>query len=483
MEIDEARWWSLQRRSGETLRSALERTLRDAILSGALRAGVRLPASRRLAAALGVSRGVVTEAYDQLATQGFVIIRARSAPVVAAGVRDPIAPPAPEIDAPAPRFDLVPSEPDFHLFPLRRWMSTAQRVARECDWPTLGYRDYRGERTLREVLADRLGRTRGVIASPEQIIVTQGSTQSVDLLLRVLRGRRSMRFAVEDPSNPTHHKQVTAAGLTLVAQPTDDRGLVIDGLSADAILVTPTHQYPTGSVLSGQRRKSLVCWARATDSLIIEDDHDAEFRYGDEPIRALQGLAVDHVAHLGAVSMTLVPALRLGWLVVPDSLLEEAAHQKRLVDGFSPVLDQLTLAAFLQIGEYDQHVRRARTVYRSRRNALLEALATHLPGLEVAGDAAGLHVLLRLPAGVDDVAVAHAASERRIRVRPLSSFCLQVPRAKGLVIGYGRLHESTAMAVVRELAAIVGAHDLHSRRWATPLIRLHPSQTVATQSV
>jgi len=492
MDIDEARWWSLQRRPGETLRIALERTLRDAILSGALRGGVSLPASRRLAAALGVSRGVVTDAYDQLETQGFVVIRARAAPVVTDGARGSVARSAPEIDLPAPRYDLAPSEPDFHLFPLRRWMSTAQRVARECDWPTLGYRDYRGERALRAVLADRLGRTRGVIASPEQIIVTQGTTQSVDILLRVLRARRSPRFGVEDPSNPVRHKQVMAAALTLVAQPTDGDGLLIDGLSADAVLVTPAHQYPTGSVLSGERRRSLVRWARATNSLVIEDDHDAEFRYGAEPIRALQGLAPDHIAHLGAVSKTLVPALRLGWLVVPALLLEEAMHQKRLADGFSPVLDQLTLAAFLELGEYDRHVRKARSVYRSRRDTLLAALARNLPGLEVVGDGAGLHVLLRLPAGVDDVAVTRSASERRIRVHPLSSFYVGAPRANGLVIGYGRLHESTAMAVVRELAAIVRANmdgapragaprDLRPspRRWIAPPVQLRTAQTVA----
>lgn len=494
MEIDDARWWSLQRLPGETLRAALERTLRDAILSGTLRAGVRLPASRTLAAALGVSRGVVTDAYDQLQTQGFVVIRPRSAPTVTNRISGSIVPPAPEIGPPAlPRYDLAPWEPDFHLFPLRRWMSAAQRVARECDWPTLGYREYRGERVLRDALADRLGRTRGVIADPEQIIITQGSTQSVDLLLRVLRALRCTRFAVEDPSNPIHHKQVRANGLTLVSHPTDGAGLVVDGLRADAVLVTPAHQYPTGSVMSGERRLSLVGWAGTTDSLIIEDDHDAEFRYRDEPIRALQGLAADRVAHLGAVSMTLVPALRLGWLVVPPALLEEATRQKRLVDGFSPVLDQLTLASFLQRGEYDRHVRKARAVYRSRRDALVRALATHLPELDVTGDAAGLHVLLRLPAGIDDVAIARSAWEKRMRVRPLSSFYLRGPRANGLVIGYGRLHEASAMAVIGELAAVVrvnlqeracaGSTDAPpaaARRWAPRSAQLRLAHAAAT---
>lgn len=455
MEIDEVRWWPLQRHAGETLRAALERTLREAILSGALRAGVRLPASRKLAVELGVSRGVVTDAYDQLVSEGFVVVRPRSAPVVSDIARGSNVPAAPEAPVPSPRYDLVPWEPDVNLFPLRRWMATAQRVARGCDWLTLGYRDHRGERTLREVLADRLGRTRGVIADPQEIIVTQGATQSVDLLLRVLRARRSMRFAVEDPSNPVHHKQVTAMGLMLVSQPTDDDGLVVDRLSADAVLVTPAHQYPTGSVLSGERRRSLVSWARATDAVVIEDDYDAEFRYDHQPVRALQGLAPDRVVQLGTVSKTLAPALRLGWMTVPAELLDEAIRQKRLADSFSPALDQLTLADFLRRGDYDRHVRKARAIYRARRDRLLEALARYLPELDVAGASAGLHLLLRLPAEVDDAAIAECAWERRIRVRPLSRFYLGDPRAKGLVIGYGRLHESTVASVVRELSAIV----------------------------
>ncbi len=455
VQIDEARWWTLQPRPRETLRAALERTLHEAILSGTLRPGVRLPASRKLAQELGVSRGVVSDAYDQLETEGFVVIRPRSAPVVSTLVRGSAGLPAPELGVPAPRYDLAPWEPDVNLFPLRRWMWTAQRVARECDWLTLGYRDYRGERSLREALADRLGRTRGAIADPEQIIITQGSTQSVDLLLRVLRARRSTRLAVEDPSDPVRHKQAMMTGLTLLAQPTDDHGIVVDQLMADAVLVTPAHQYPTGSVLSGERRTSLLSWARGTDAVVIEDDHDAEFRYDHQPVRALQGLAADHVVQLGTVSKTLAPALRLGWVIVAPALVDEATRQKGLTDSFSPPLDQLTWAAFLRGGDYDRHIRKARAVYHVRRNRLLEALARFLPELEVTGAPAGLHVLLRLPATADDAAIANAAWERRIRIRPLSSFYLGVPRAKGLMIGYGRLHESSVTRAVAELAAIV----------------------------
>jgi GntR family transcriptional regulator/MocR family aminotransferase len=452
---DEQLWWSLERRPGETLRVALERTLREGILSGALRGGVRLPASRKLAQELHVSRGVVTDAYDQLASQGFLIMRPRAAPVIAAVVPSRCKPARPHDLSREPRYDLSPTTPDVRLFPLTRWLASVQRAAREGGPAVLDYREHRGERALREVLADHLGRTRGVIVDPEQILITQGAAQSMDILLRVLRARHATRFAVEDPSHPTQHMRIRSIGLTLVAQPTDAEGLVVDGLAADAVLLTPAHQFPTGSVLSGQRRRALLRWARATNALVVEDDYDAEFRYDHEPVRALQGLAPDLVAQIGTVSKTLAPALRLGWLTSPQSLVDDAEREKRLVDDFSPVLDQLTLAAFLRSGDYDRHIRRARAVYRARRSRLLEALATNLPELAVAGIAAGVHLLLHLPAHVDDAAIAARAAELRLRVPALSSFYVGRPQARGLVVGYGRLHQSAITPAVRALTAVV----------------------------
>lgn len=455
MEPNEARWWTLERQAGETLRAALERTLREAILSGALREGVRLPASRVLAHDLHVSRGVVSDAYAQLESQGFLIARPRAAPTVAAVARPDVARTALDRPTVAPRYDLTPTTPDVGLFPVDRWLAAAQRVARTVGPATLDYREPRGERTLREALADHLGRTRGVIADPEQIVVVQGTAQSVDLLLRVLRRRGASRFAVEDPSHTTQHERIEAMGLSLVPQPVDNDGLVVAGLNADAVLVTPAHQFPTGSVLSGERRRQLLAWSRATGALIVEDDYDAEFRYDRDPVPALQGLAPDQVAQLGTVSKTLAPALRLGWLVAPPALADEAAREKRLIDDFSPALDQLTLAEFLRRGDYDRHVRRARAIYRARRDMLLAALDRHLPELPVLGVAAGVHLLLQLPATVDDTAIAARAWEQRLRVPALSTFHIRPATGRGLVIGYGRLHESAVAPATRALAAII----------------------------
>jgi GntR family transcriptional regulator / MocR family aminotransferase len=455
VELDEARWLQLDRRPRETLRAGVERMLREAILDGALRPGVRLPSSRALAGQLGVSRGVATEAYGQLAAQGFVVNRPRAAPVVAT-----TAPPAHRAQAaapaaPPPRFDLTPTTPDVTLFPTRRWVSTLVAVARSAPRAAYDYGDSRGQPELRHVLADHLGRTRGVVSEPERIVVVQGAAQGIDLLIRVLAAGGARRIAVEDPSLDSQPQRIRAHGLRVVGQSVDAAGLVVEGLDADAVLVTPAHQFPTGAVLSGSRRRELLEWARRRRALVVEDDYDAEFRYDREPVRALQGLDPDTVVYVGTASKSLAPALRLGWLVVPAELADEAERVKHLLDVCSPALEQRALASFIACGEYDRHVRRARGIYRRRRDRLLTALAKHLPDHDVEGVAAGVHVLLLLPEGVEDVAVADAAERLDVRVPPLSRFALTAPRRGGLVVGYGRMHEDALDPAVAALARAV----------------------------
>jgi GntR family transcriptional regulator/MocR family aminotransferase len=234
--------------------------------------------------------------------------------------------------------------------------------------------------------------------------------------------------------------------------------MIVDGLAADAVLVTPAHQFPTGCVLSSERRRELVAWACANRGLIIEDDYDAEFRYDREPVRALQGVAPEHVVQIGTVSKTLAPALRLGWLVVPAHLVDEVERTKLLLDQFSPALDQLTLAEFLSRGDYDRHVRRARGVYRDRRDRVIAAIAKHLPGLTVEGVAAGLHLVVRMPPGVDDRAIAVDARRAGINVAALSAFRIKPANSGGLVIGYGRVPGPAIDPAVQELARMVRPH-------------------------
>jgi GntR family transcriptional regulator/MocR family aminotransferase len=455
MVLDEARWIDLEQRPGETLRAGVERTLREAILGGALRAGVRLPSSRALAAQLGVSRGVTSEAYAQLAAQGFLVNRTRAAPLVAeiVGGARPAAPAAP---APRPpRYDFTPTTPDVTLLSTRRFGAALQDAVRTAPAAAYDYGDPRGELELRRVLADHLGRTRGVVCEPARIVVVQGVAQGIGLLARVLAIRGAGVVAVEDPSLDSQPERLRAHGLEAVGQPVDREGLVVDGLSADAVLVTPAHQFPTGAVLSGARRRSLLAWARRAQALIVEDDYDAEFRYDRKPVRALQGLDPYRVAYLGTSSKTLAPALRVGWLVLPAELADEGVRAKHLLDTCSPVLEQRALARFMARGDYDRHVRRARGIYRRRCERLLAALDARLPGLPVEGVAAGMHVLLRLPPDVDDRVVAARAEQGGVRVVPLSRFSLSTPTSGGLVLGYGRIHEEAIDAAVTALATAI----------------------------
>jgi GntR family transcriptional regulator / MocR family aminotransferase len=289
--LDESSHWALRRQAGETLRACLERTLREAIQEGSLRAGVELPASRRLAAQLRVSRGVTTDAYAELEAQGYLQISPRRPPVVAEvpkpRAKQPIPVSAPEAQ---PRFDMTPTTPDVTLFPRKWWSRALVAAIADADPAALDYGNPQGSLTLREKLADELGRTRGVICEPDQMIIIQGTAQGIDLVLRVLRERGATRIAVEDPSLDRQHKQITAHDLELIGQPVDQEGMIVDGLDADAVIVSPAHQFPTGAVLSGARRRELLAWSRHTGGLVIEDDYDAEFRYDREPIRALQGL-------------------------------------------------------------------------------------------------------------------------------------------------------------------------------------------------
>jgi GntR family transcriptional regulator/MocR family aminotransferase len=456
MQFDEASWIRVERRPGETLRSALERELRGAILDGSLRAGAQLPSSRVLAATIGVSRGVASDAYGQLEAQGFLSIAPRASPVVAS-VERAIGGPSRRAHDPTPRFDFIPTTPDVTLFPRRLFATALADAARTATAAALDYGDPAGLNELRQALADHLGLTRGVVTSPDQIVITQGTAQAIDLVLRVLRGRGLARVGVEDPSLASQQERVRAHGLEVIGHPVDERGLVVEGLRGDAAIVMPAHQFPTGTVLRGDRRRALVEWARAGDRYLIEDDYDAEFRYDRMAVRALQGLDPDRVVYVGTTSKTLAPGLRIGWIAAPTALVEELRTTKNLLDAGSPALPQLALARLIRNGEYARHVRRVRSVYRQRRDVLIAQLAAQLPDVSVEGVAAGVHLLVRLPPGIDDIAVVAAAEARGLRVQAVASHCIASARNGGLVLGYGRLHGSAIPAAVGELAAVIRA--------------------------
>ena len=280
-------------------------------------------------------------------------------------------------------------------------------------------------------------------------------------MCHALAAAGAKRIALEDPSNPEDALVAAHAGLEPVSIGVDEAGTRIDELEradADAVVLTPAHQHPTGVVLTGDRRTALLAWLRASDAIAIEDDYDAEYRYDRAAIGALQGLDPDRVIYAGSASKTLAPALRIGWLVVPPSLLEAVSHEKLLADRGTARIEQHAFADFLTRGELDRHLRRMRTRYRSRRDALVDALTEALPEAAVRGVAAGLHVTVQLPDGADEQAIREEAHERRVELETMADYR---PDSHGrppvLLLGYAQMPEAAIRAGVKELAKAVRA--------------------------
>ena len=448
---------ALDRDAPEPLRSQLEDGLRSAIQLGQLTPGERLPATRRLAEELQVSRGLVQEAYEQLNAEGYLIAHVGSATRVATIGRPAGAPASPTPPPPPrPQIDFAPGIPDLTLFPRRDWSWALREACRDASADQFGYHHPRGAPGLHEVLAAYMRRVRGAAVRPEQVVVCAGFAQGLNLLLRAAARSEIDRVAIEDPGDPGYLTSVIErAGLTAVPVRVDERGLVVEDLVATrarAVIVTPTHQSPTGVPLAPERRQAVLEWARAHDGLVIEDDYDSEFRYDNEPISVLQGLDPGRVATVSTASKSLGPAVRLGWMACPPQLLPGIVDDKRLDDRGSPAIDQLALAAMIESGRYDRHLRRMRKTYASRRVALVEALAEHAPKLWPQGLAAGLHLVVPLAEGTDAAAIAAAAIERDIRLHPMSEY-----RADGgaeppaLVFGYAAHPEP---AIRRAIAAV-----------------------------
>jgi len=441
---------------GEPLHAQLERQLRAAIRDGRLASGVRLPATRVLAAQLDVSRGVVVEAYAQLTAEGYLAAR-RGAGTVVAAAPQPVPAPPPSLLTQAVPEDFHPGLPDLASFPRAAWQRSLRTALRAAPDAALGYPDPAGTPELRVALARYLGRARGVAASAERVLVTSGLTQGIALTCRALRQAGARRIAVEDPGFPVHRGVVAHCGLEPVPVPVDEHGLRTDALAdvtADALLATPAHQSPLGGVLPPERRAALLAWAEANDAVVIEDDYDAEFRYDREPVGALQGLAPERVVHAGCASKVLAPGLRLGWLVVPAALAGPVTYEKALDDLGTAVLEQLTLADFLERGELDRHLRRMRPRYAARRAALVAAVGRDLPDWRLAGTAAGINAVVLMPQDADEAAFLTAATANGLRLHGLSWFRM-TPGSPGLVLGYANLSEPAIDRGVARLARLV----------------------------
>jgi GntR family transcriptional regulator/MocR family aminotransferase len=447
-------------RTGIPLRRQLEDALRVAIRSGRLTPGAVLPPSRDLAQQLGVSRGVVVGSYAQLAAEGYLAAQRGSATRVA---RLPgTVSPAPRAPRPVPeryRYDLRPGQADYHAFPRARWRTALLQALRDLPDRRLSYAGPRGSYELRDAIAGYLARMRGVVVEPEQVVVCCAASQAMTVIWDVLRHRGVRRVAIEDPGWRWQRYTAEHAGLEAVPVRVDADGLVVSELAAtgvDAVVITPAHQYPTGVVMTAERRSALLAWAHQRQALIVEDDYDVEYRFGRDPVASLQGLAPDRVVFVGTTSKTLAPALRLAWMVPPAGLIDEVEDVLRITGVTPPTLDQLALATFISDAALERHLRAMRRRYRAKRDVLVDALHTYLPEARVRGTAAGLHLLAELPAGADERAIGLRAREAGVAVHEVHRHCTtQAAFPPALLLGFALPNQSDLPAATRLLASAV----------------------------
>jgi GntR family transcriptional regulator / MocR family aminotransferase len=509
--------------SGTRRRAALEAALRQAVRSGRLTPGTALPSSRALALDLGIARNTVADAYGQLVAEGWLAARHGSGTWVAERAAPPPSPGPAKARAASRgvRYDLRPGTPDLALFPRPAWLAAARRALAAAPARELGYADPRGLDVLRVAIAEYVARARGVITTPDRILVCAGFAQGLELLCETLRGSGVRSLAVEAYGHPGHRQIAAAAGLRLISLTVDERGADVAGLTstapvstapvstapvstapvsigpvstapvstapvstapvsigpvsigpvpggraassrgpvrdhAGAVLLTPAHQFPLGVALAPARRRQVADWAAQARGLVIEDDYDGEFRYDRQAVGALQSLAPEHVVYAGTASKSLVPGLRLGWLALPGDLGAEVAARKQAAGRLSSSLDQLALAEFISSGGYDRQVRRARLAYRQRRDRLVGALTRDVPGVQVTGIAAGLHVLVRLPAGLAEDDVIARGAARGLALQGLAS-CQAGEQELGpaLIVGYATPPGHAFSAAVARLCAVL----------------------------
>jgi GntR family transcriptional regulator / MocR family aminotransferase len=443
---------------GKGRQTGLQAALRDAVASGQLPRGTRLPSTRALAAELGWARATVVGAYEQLVAEGIFVAEP------GAGTRVSTAPdpsvPIGESAAPTRRYcaDFRPGEPDRASFPRGAWLTSVRRAVNGATDDLFGYGDPRGVRELRVALASYLGRSRAVRAHPDQIVIFSGFAEALSILAETLRELGRTTIAVEDPALPFHPVFCIRAGLAVERVPVDDDGLQVDRLRAgvaDAVLVTPAHQYPLGVAMAPARRVALVEWARETGGWIVEDDYDGEFRFDRQPVGALQGLDPSRVIYGGTASKSLAAGLHLAWLVLPPSLVEPVTETIRWRVGVSSI-EQAALADFITRGQLDRHLRQMRLVYRRRRDSVLSALSEHASWMTMTGASAGLHGTILLEGTAErEYEILRLAERASVGMHPLTAH-RHAPGQPGLVVGYSRpaAHEfSSAVARLGQLVS------------------------------
>ncbi|MAT95935.1 MAG: hypothetical protein CL608_02110 [Anaerolineaceae bacterium] len=474
-------YWTLDKQSQTPLYLQLYHQLREAILHGEF-ASQRLPPSRVLASELGVARITVSQAYNQLETEGFVLRRRGAgtfiAPYLSAAAererdRRPFQPEfsswgqrvlqtavAPTRKRSRPEIDFGFGRSFPHIFPYDIWRKLLARYLSTDDAMLSRYGSVAGFLPLREALADYLTRWRGVTCRAEQVVIVNGAQQALDILARLLL-EPGDEVLVETPGYADAFSLFQLNGALLTAVPVDDSGFVVDKIPehsrAKMAFVTPSNQFPQGGTLPLERRMALLQWARQHNALIIEDDYDGELRYDGRPLAALQGLAVDdRVIYLGTFSKVLFPALRLSYVVLPEGLVRPFVQAKQLIDRGAPTLTQAAVADFMVEGHFERHLRHLREAYSERRQTLVAALQTHLPDLvRYTDEPAGLHVMLYLPTRLSETAVVQAAAEAGVGVYPAAPYFMTPSPPPAILLGFSGLSEAEIEQGVARLGEVM----------------------------
>jgi len=472
--------WQLDRASHTPLSRQIYLQVRSAVLSGALRAGTRVPSSRAMASELGVARASVVSAYEQLLVEGYVESRHGSGTFISgemAGLttRRRTAPRATRRAVPMSArafsdFERSAAQGEARPFNTGRtlidartaetWRSLTHGVVRRLGPNDLGYTDPAGLAELRANVRDYLRVARAVRCEQDQIVITAGTQQAIDIAIRVLLAPGDDVW-VEDPGYPLTHAQLLLAKVRLHAIPVDIQGLIVDAgrraaSRARAVFVTPSHQFPTGVAMSMVRRLELLAWARQSGAFIVEDDYTSEFRYSGPPLSSLQGLDdSEQVIYVGTLNKALFPGLRIGYAVVPRALLQAFISARYLIDRQPATLQQAVVSEFMQQGHFAAHIRRMRQLYREQRDALAETLTRRAAGrLEVALPDQGMHLVAYLPDGSSDIAMEAAAQRAGIVVRAISRFYRAARPRPGLMLGFSGFPRQLIVPAAARLARL-----------------------------
>jgi len=474
--------WQLDRANGRPLSRQIYMQVRSAVLSGALRAGTRVPSSRVMAERLGVARASVVSAYEQLLAEGYVESRRGSGTFISNGVagltdarrraqraikRAAIVTSArafPDFERSAVQGDARPFNTGRTLIDARTaetWRSLTHRAVRRLGADDLGYADPAGLMELRTNICEYLRVARAVRCEPDQVVITAGTQQAIDIAIRILLAPGDEVW-VEDPGYPLTHAQLLLAKVRPHAIPVDEEGLIVDAgrrtaPRSRAVFVTPSHQFPTGVAMAMARRLELLAWARESGAVIVEDDYTSEFRYSGPPLASLQGLAdSEQVIYVGTLNKALFPGLRIGYAVVPSSLLRAFVGARYLIDRQPATLQQAVVSEFMQQGHFAAHIRRMRALYREQRDALAEVLTRRAAGrLDVSLPDQGMHLIAYLRDGSSDTAIETEARRDGLIVRAISRFYRKARPRPGLMLGFSGFPRQLIVPAAARLAALV----------------------------